>query len=299
MILVADSGSTKCDWVVITKKKKKTQRIRTKGLNPAVLTEKSIYKIIRSNKDLSKYKDHVKAIYFFGAGCNTDESKKRIENILNSEFSSAEKVYVNEDLMLAVLSITSKPAVVCILGTGSNCCFFNGQEIEQKNLAMGYLLMDEGSGNYLGKMLLKEYFYNRIPEDLKFSLEKEFNLLPQKVIAKLYSSKTPNKYLAKHARFLFENKEHPFCQNIIAQSMHDFIENQLKMYYKEIGSYPICFVGSIAYFSQSFINEQLKNKNIQQSKRFIRRPLQSFIERIQKGEEVFKNIKKADPISYR
>lgn len=291
MILVADSGSTKCDWVLIAKNKKKIRRVRTKGLNPVILKEEHIVKVIQKNKSLRKYKDSIEQVYFFGAGCNTEESKDLVSNILTSQFVNARSIYVNEDLMLAALSITSEPAVVCILGTGSNCCFFNGEEIEQKNLAMGYLLMDEGSGNHLGKELLKKYYYNKMPEDLKFSLEKEFNLSPQKVISKLYNSKAPNKYLAKHARFLFENIENDFCQEVIKDVIHQFIENQLKEYKNEIVSHPIYFVGSVAYFSQNIINEKLKSKNIKQANRFVRRPLQSFIQRIKNGEEVFKNIK--------
>ncbi len=284
MILVADSGSTKCDWVLVSNNKKKTERVRTKGLNPAILNEKDILKVIQKNKDLNDYKDRVKEIYFFGAGCNTEKSKKTISQILATQFVNAKEIVVEEDLMLAVLSITSKPAIVCILGTGSNCCFFNGKEIHQKNSAMGYLLMDEGSGNHLGKKLLRAYFYNKVPEDLKFSLEKEFKLKPQKVISKLYDSKLPNTYIAKHARFLFENKEHPFCKKIIEESINDFIENQLKSYNDEIISYPIYFVGSIGYFAQNFINKQLKNNNIKESHRFVRRPLESFIQRIKTGD---------------
>ncbi|WP_299110041.1 N-acetylglucosamine kinase [uncultured Tenacibaculum sp.] len=291
MILVADSGSTKCDWVLIGKNKKKIKRVRTKGLNPAILKEEDLVKIIEKNETLRKYKTSIEQVYFFGAGCNTEKSKSSISKVLLSQFTNTTKFYVNEDLMLAALSITSKPAVVCILGTGSNCCFFNGEEVLQKNLAMGYLLMDEGSGNHLGKELLKKYFYNKMPQDLQFSFEKEFKLNPQKVISKLYTSKAPNKYLAKHARFLFENIEHPFCQEIINKSINEFVENQLKEYREELASYPVYFIGSVAYFSQNLINEKLQDKNIKPSKRFVRRPLQSFIQRIKNGEEVFKNIK--------
>ena len=289
MILIADSGSTKCDWVLI-QGKKNIDRVRTKGLNPAIQKKQDIIKVLKNNVNLKKYKAAVSTIYFFGAGCITDKSKAKISEILLSQFPNTEKINVYEDLMLAVLSVTSKPAIVSILGTGSNCCFFDGEKIQQKNLAMGYLLMDEGSGNHLGKKLLNKYFYNKVPEDLKFSLEKEFNTNSEKVLSKLYSSKAPNKYLAKYARFLFENKEHPFCKEIINESINEFIDNQLILYKEEIKTFPIYFIGSVAYFAQGFINSNLNRKNIKKSNRFIRRPLGHFIDRVKNEENFLKEI---------
>lgn len=290
MILIADSGSTKCDWVLVKKDNNFLDRIRTKGINSSTQKNESIRKTISKCNELEKYKNKINEIYFFGAGCNTEKSKSKIEKILETHFINAKKISIHEDLMLAVLAVTTKPAIVCILGTGSNCCFFNGKNILQKNTAMGYLLMDEGSGNHLGKKLLRKYFYNKLPEDLKFSFEKSFNLNTEKVISKLYESKAPNKYLAKYARFLFENKEHFFSEQIINESINEFIDNQLSSYKEEIENVPIYFIGSIAYFAQDFINKNLNIRNINPPKSFVRRPLTQFVERIKKEDDFLLNI---------
>jgi len=138
MILIAESGSTKCDWVLIEKPENKVTRFRTKGLNPAVLKEKDLHKIISKEITLINNKDSIKEIYFFGAGCNTDSNNKVLENILSSLFK-VDTLLIAEDMMAAVYATTTKPAVVCILGTGSNCCFFDGAKILQKIPALGYI----------------------------------------------------------------------------------------------------------------------------------------------------------------
>ena len=175
MLLIADSGSTKCDWILYKNKGKEPFRIRTKGLNPSILKKKSLKKIITNNVELYGYKNQVKTIYFFGAGCSTKKNKKIIDNLLVSFFENAKSI-VEEDLMAAVWATTNRPAVVCILGTGSNCCYYDGNIIHKKTPSLGHLVMDEGSGNYFGKELLKSYYYKQLPDELRFSFERSFNL---------------------------------------------------------------------------------------------------------------------------
>ena len=203
MILIADSGSTKCDWVLVDNNMEQPIRIGTKGLNPAILKREAIHKIVATNEILANYCDEIKKVYFFGAGCNTPQSILLVESVLTNVFKNASTV-VQEDTMAAVRATTNKPAVVCILGTGSNCCYYDGKSIQLKVPAMGYLLMDEGSGNYYGKELLKSYYYNQMPNDLKLSFESEFVLDEGNVINKLYLSETPNQYLAEF------HQKHPY-----------------------------------------------------------------------------------------
>ena len=171
MILIAEGGSTKCDWVLLDSSKTAPKRIRTKGLNPAILKKKELKNIISENAELAAYKEQVKTIYFFGAGCNTPKNKNNVHLVLNAYFNKATSL-VEEDTMAAVYATTNTPAVVCILGTGSNCCFYDGVSIINKSTSLGYIVMDEGSGNHLGKELLKRYYYRQMPENPRILFKK-------------------------------------------------------------------------------------------------------------------------------
>ena len=271
MLLIADSGSTKCDWLLYRNEKEVPIKIRTKGLNPVILSRKALKKNIVSNEELINYKEFVTSIYFFGAGCGTDKNKHKIEVVLMSIFNNA-IVTTKEDIMAAVYATTTKPAVVCILGTGSNCCFYNGNTIEIKTPALGYLLMDEGSGNYFGKELIKAYYYGKMPKTLELLFIKQFNLKEKYIIKKLYNSLTPNKYLAEFAHFLFENEEHEFIKNILKEGIDKFVNHHVLQYKGELKTVPLYFVGSIAYYAKKYIENSLSRKGLKAAG-FIRRPI--------------------------
>ena len=276
MLLIAESGSTKCDWVLIEKSNKnKVTKFRTKGLNPAILKEKDLFKIISKKLIFINNKEKIKEIYFFRAGCNTEGNNQILKNVLSSFFNT-DTLLIAEDMMAAVHATTTKPAVVSILGTGSNCYFYDGSKIISKKPSLGYLLMDEGSGNYFGKQLLKAYFYQKLPKELSLSLENRFNLSEEKVIKKLYQSKSPNKYLANFAPFLFENDDDIVIQNILQKGIHVFVENHVLQYKNELKNNPIHFVGSIAYYSKKYITKELAKHHIKAGN-FIIRPIDNLI----------------------
>jgi len=183
--------------------------------------------------------------------------------------------------MGAVYATTKTPAVVCILGTGSNCCYFNGTSIHSKAPSLGFLVMDEGSGNYFGKELLKAYYYKQMPKKLRISFENQFDLKDKKVLKKLYQSKTPNKYLASFAIFLFENIAHSFMKKIVDDGMARFIENHILQYSKELETVPLYFVGSIAFYAKEYIEKQLNKRGLNGAS-FVQRPIDNLIERIKK-----------------
>jgi N-acetylglucosamine kinase-like BadF-type ATPase len=278
MLLIADSGSTKCDWVLFKNKDENPIKIRTNGLNPSILNKEKIAEILLGNKELFQYKDNIKSVYFFGAGCNTSKSIALIKTVFSSFFEHA-KLVVKEDTMAAVWATTNKPAVVCILGTGSNCCYFDGENIQLKVPAMGYLLMDEGSGNYFGKELLKSYYYNKMPADLKMAFENEFSLKENEVIEKLYQSETPNQYLAEFAIFLFQHKKYALIDEIITEGITKFVDNNILQFKEELKTVPLYFVGSIAFYAQDYIIKILKERGIRAS-RFVKRPIENVIHKI-------------------
>ena len=280
MILIAESGSTKCDWILLDSSKKDPISIRTKGLNPAILNKKELKKIVSDTLELTKYKDEITSIHFFGAGCNTPKNKNNVHLVLNSFFNKATSI-VEEDTMAAVYATTVTPAVVCILGTGSNCCYFNGTSIVNKSPSLGFIVMDEGSGNYFGKELLKAYYYRQMPEELRLSFEKKYDLKEKKVIQKLYQSKTPNKYLADFAHFLFENEAHPFIKELINEGIAIFIKNHILQYAEELVTVPLHFVGSIAFHAKEYISNQL-NKNGLNAASYTQRPIDNLIAHIKR-----------------
>ena len=275
MILIADSGSTKCDWILCDNSGKAPIRIKSKGLNPAILSKKEFSDILNKSEALNEYKDIVTNIHFFGAGCGTKKSQNKVNKILESYFQNA-KSETSEDTMAAIMATTKEPAVVCILGTGSNCCYYDGKTAHLKSPALGYVLMDEGSGNYFGKELLKTYYYKQMPKELRLLFEKDYNLKEKEVVKKLYKSPTPNKYLAEFARFLFKNENHPFIKQLIMGGMNTFVNNHISLYNQELKTVPLHFVGSIAYYAQDYIQLALSKKGLKASS-FIKSPIDNII----------------------
>ena len=176
MILVADSGSTKCDWIIIDNSNTKL-KTKTMGFNPFFHSTEFILGKIQENKIFQDYRDKIIEIYFYGAGCSSANRKLILENALSQFFNHAERIVVDHDLTGAALATTPfSPGIACILGTGSNSCFFDGKNIHENVPALGYILGDEGSGSYFGKILLADWLYHRMPTELAIEFQKRFNL---------------------------------------------------------------------------------------------------------------------------
>lgn len=278
MILVADSGSTKCDWVVLGRNQKESFKIQTKGINPRLLSANQIRKIIIGNIDLLGLKNNVSIVLFYGAGCASEKSKFILQDILKDYFPNA-KVTIEEDLMAAVHGTTSSSGVVCILGTGSNCCYYDGEKIHVHQASLGYSVMDEGSGNYFGKKLLRAYFYNKMPSELQDKFETTFDLSLESVLKNLYEDENPSAYLANFAKFLIQNRCEPFVANIVNEGILELFDNLLSCYNEELKNNPLHFVGSIGYYLQEEILEEAKNRNIKISS-FVQKPMDNIIRNI-------------------
>ena len=276
MILITDGGSTKCDWILMDKTGNVVLKTRTKGLNPAVVPEENIKERILANKELLPFLNKITTVDFYGAGCGTKTPIQLLTNILSEIFSFAE-ISVNEDMIAAVYSATLEPGIVCILGTGSNSCYFDGKIIHNGIESLGYSLMDEASGNYFGKRLLRDYFYKKMPTQLAIDFEKRFNLDPDEIKNHLYKRHNPNMYLASFAEFIFTSKEvNGYFYKLISEGMLKFIEYRI-LCFKESQNVPIHFIGSIAHFSEDIIKECMKPYNLELGK-IIRRPIDGLIE---------------------
>ena len=258
MILIVDSGSTKSDWIAVDSNGKQIlEKLRTKGLNPEILTEKKLKKTIIKNEDLDANKDSVTHVFFYGAGCGTERGKEMVDSVLSEVFVNA-IVKVEEDTMAAVygtISRVDEAAVVCILGTGSNCSYYDGKKLHQRVQSLGYILMDDASGNYYGKQLIRDYYFNQMPEDIKVAFGSKFNLEADYIKYNIYKQPNPNAYLANFAEFMFLNKDSEYILELIKKGIREFAKNMIMQYKKEIKTVPVHFAGSIAYFSQDQIKE--------------------------------------------
>ena len=276
MRLLVDSGSTKADWIAIDEEGKILFTTRTLGLNPEILDEDEIIERLNDKFDILQNKDKATHLFFYGAGCGTDRMKIMLSQAFQKYFTNA-IVDVQEDTYAAVFATTPKgeQAIVSILGTGSNCSFFDGKVLHQKVQSLGYIVMDDCSGNVFGKELIRKYYFNKMPKELAVEFEKEYNLDPDFIKSKLYKEPNPNAYLATFAKFLIQNKEHEFCKKIIFKGMKSFIKNYIRQYdnCKEV---PVHFVGSIAFYLKDEL-QIMFDKYEMQLGNVLRRPIDGLI----------------------
>jgi N-acetylglucosamine kinase-like BadF-type ATPase len=276
MRLLVDSGSTKADWIAIDEEGKVLFTTQTLGLNPEILEGEEIIERINDRFDILQNKDKATHLFFYGAGCGTDRMKINLSRVFQGYFTNA-IISVHEDTYAAVYATTPKgeEAIVSILGTGSNCSFFDGKALHQKVQSLGYIVMDDCSGNVFGKELIRKYYFNKMPKELAVEFEKEYNLDADFIKNKLYKEPNPNAYLATFAKFLIQNKEHEFCKKIIFKGMKSFVKNYIRQFdnCKEV---PVHFVGSIAFYLKdelqiTFDKYELKLGNV------LRRPIDGLI----------------------
>lgn len=244
-ILIADSGATKCEWVLLRDGKKKT--VYTQGISPYFLTQEQI--IFLLGKELTpKLKNiEVDAIHYYGTGLLNPQNKKIVKSTLQKTFPATPVITVEHD-MLAVARATCGTAkgLACILGTGSNSCFYNGKKITHIRTGLGYVLGDEGSGSYLGKKVLQYYLYETFDSELKEKFDEKYHLDAVQILDHVYRQPFPSRYLGSFAGFLSENRGHYMIENIIEDGLNDFIVTHLYKF-RETWKYPVHFSGGIAY----------------------------------------------------
>ncbi|WP_139956184.1 N-acetylglucosamine kinase [Flavicella sediminum] len=277
MILIADGGSTKADWIALDgETKEQLFKVRTGGLNPAVVAVEVLRERILAEPQFSNNSDKVSQIFFYGAGCGTVVATKILKDLFEEIFPNAE-VVVGEDTLAAVYAATgTEPAIVCILGTGSNSSYFDGETIVSNSVSLGYIVMDEASGNYFGKRLLRNYFYKVMPDYIAKEFEKAYNLEPDHVKFNLYRQPNPNTYLADFASFMFQFKEDPYVLDLMEDGFDAFFKARVLPYNKD-KSTPIYFIGSIAHYFSDIL-EKVAAKHDLKITGVIQRPINNLIE---------------------
>ena len=280
MILITDSGSSKCTWCFAQGTEKQI-RITTTGINPSTQEREVILQIIRQElfPALQKQESIFSAakpekIFFYGAGC-TEARKNFMAEILQECFGT-EIIEVYSDMLGAARSMFQRnTGIACILGTGANSCLYNGEDIIAQTPAMGYILGDEGSGAYLGKMLVRALFKGRMPAHLLQAFQKEYQLDLPTVIERTYRTPMANRFLASLTPFLHQYRTEKEIHELLCNAFDDFIFFNLESYRTK--SNKVSFIGSIAFYFQEELDSCLKNRGFQME-RVIRNPMDGLLE---------------------
>lgn len=273
--LIADSGATKAEWCLLKGKKKKT--IFTQGISPFLMSSEQISSLLQKELKKKLAKTQVDEIDFYGTGCSSEQNIKSIKRALKEVFPSAQKIKVDNDMMGAAKALCGhEKGIACILGTGSNTCYYNGKRIVKGSPGLGYVLGDEGSGAYLGRKVIQHYLYNTFDEELKARFDAKYNTNRVEILDKVYRQPMPNRYMASFALFLSENRGHYMVENIIEDSFNDFFFNHLYKF-RESWLYPIHFAGSVAYAFRDVLKAMCHTYELQPG-RILKNPMQGLIE---------------------
>jgi N-acetylglucosamine kinase-like BadF-type ATPase len=245
MILVVESGSTKSDWVLV-ENGIKIKRFKTMGFNPFFHNETIIYNAIKYNNDLCSISKNVKQVFFYGAGCSSEEMNNIIKKALSRVFINS-KINVDHDLLACALATyEDQPSISCILGTGSNSCYYDGENLSETVPAIGYILGDEGSGSFYGKILLTDFLYNRLPDEIKEEFIKKFKINKDIIFENIYMKPHANVYLASFMRFISDFKHTDYVDTMIKAGMKKFMLNHVCCY-KNHKEFKVHFIGSISF----------------------------------------------------
>ncbi|MBS1650551.1 MAG: ATPase [Bacteroidetes bacterium] len=244
--LIADSGSTKTDWVLL-KNGNVIKEISTIGFNPYFQTKDQISLEILNNlkPELSEVLSHINEIYYYGAGCSTFENCALIEDTLTNTLN-VRKILVAHDLLAAARALCKKEkGIACILGTGSNSCLYNGKHIIENVPSVGYLWGDHGSGAQIGKYFIRDYFENKLPQTIRKAFEKE-GYEREKILNNVYKNIMPSKYLAGISKFIAKYKESNYVNDLLKECLNSFFEYQINQY-EASKKYTVSTVGSIGF----------------------------------------------------
>jgi len=277
MIAIVDGGSTKCDWIILKKTGEEILQTKTRGFNPNNINANQIPSEINKNKEIAEIKKQIRYVYFYGSGCGTQENKNIVQAQLLKVFPTAH-IRVEEDLVAAAYAVyRDRPTMVCILGTGSNSCFFDGKKVKVKLPSLGFMLGDDGSGSALGKRLVKNFFMAKLPKEIEEDFINEYHLTIEETLENMYHKKDMvNAFFAKFNEFVFKWKEHSFIQNMIYDEFSNYVEYQL-LPYEEVKGAEISFIGSVAYVYSEILKSVLSEYNLNFGI-IVRRPISNLVQ---------------------
>jgi len=261
MIAVVYSGSNYADWR-LADKERTVASFKTNGINPYFNDEKQILQLLNKNINLIHHAEEIKRIYFFGAGASTDELKLTIHNALSAFFKFG-KVTVEHDIVAAAIACCkNSPGIVSICGSGSNAAWYDGKKVKPNNYGLGYILADEGSGNWLGRQLIKGYMDETLPEKLREKFSHRYNADRSNLLEKVYRQKQPALFLSSFNDFYLENRDDLYLQNVIKKGFSKLINTYLLPLYKQHPGASVNFAGSVAANFQDYLYEVAADSNL-------------------------------------
>ncbi|MDD2436391.1 MAG: ATPase [Massilibacteroides sp.] len=273
MILIADSGSTKTHWCII-ENGEKVKTIFTEGINPYFQTQEEIKKELILSLFPKVTGLPLQSVIFYGAGC-LPERKQVVRNAI-AETLQTETIEVHSDLLAAAHALCGREAgIACILGTGSNSCFYDGKEIVSNVSSLGFILGDEGSGAALGKTLVGDLLKNQLPEQLKEAFLIRYNLSVAEIIDRVYRKPFPNRFLAGFTPFLIEYIDLPQIQLLVRNCFRAFFQRNVAQY--DYHSYNVHLMGSVAFFFQDLLKKAAEECGMKTGK-IMRQPMDGLID---------------------
>lgn len=271
--LIADSGSTKTEWCLL--KNNKPHIFTSQGMSPYFLNSEGMDKIILQEVKPFLKNNKIEEIYFYGTGCKNPANIKMVKKVFQKNFVEA-VVVVDNDLSGAAKALCGhEKGIACILGTGSNSCYYNGKRIVKNSPGLGFVLGDEGSGAYLGKKVIQHFLYDIFDADLRARFDAKFITTDVEILESVYKKPLPNRYLASFAIFLAENRGHYMIENIIEDGLNDFFFTHI-IRYRESVKLPIHFTGGIAFGFKDVVEQLCTGYDLQLGN-ILRSPMEGLI----------------------
>ncbi len=259
MILIADSGSTKTDWRVI-QADGKIRQFKTPGINPYQQSKEEIEALLDVHL-LPQIGSNIEVINFYGAGCSAPSMVSLLKTAFSKVIQNAE-INIYHDLLGAARSLCGhQPGIACIIGTGSNSCSYDGVDIIDNISSLGYILGDEGSGSWLGKRLINDYFGRNLPVSAKKLLDDKLNMTRVDILENVYKKPMPGKYLASFSPIINDNISDPYFYNIVHEGFTLFFEKNIKKY-ENFEKMPVHFTGSIAFYYSNILRQVASKHNV-------------------------------------
>jgi N-acetylglucosamine kinase-like BadF-type ATPase len=259
MVIIADSGGSKIDWRLLKKDGTIGQASST-GFNPYYQPLEHLKKIIQDSL-LPQVHETVSKIFYYGTGVSSEKNVQSIQALFAEHFPQASSE-VGWDLLAAARALCGRePGIACILGTGSNSCLYDGEKITDNVANLGWILADEGSGTYMGKRLVFDYFRHEMPESVAKQFHARFPWSREEVLEKVYQLEKPGAFLASFAKFIFQHLKEPYCYQLAYKSLSDFFENNV-MKYHDYKNLKVHFTGSIGFYFSDVLRQVANDKGI-------------------------------------
>lgn len=276
MIAIADGGSTKCDWVILNDNGSVYRTAVTNGFNPNIIPPAQITEEIGRSVILTALQYRLSKIYYYGSGCGIERNCSLVNAEFQKFFPNSEVVIKDDLTAAAYAAYNGRPAIVCILGTGSNSCYFDGENVRRDLPSLGFLIGDEGSGSAIGKLLLRRFFMKKLPSDLHQEFQQVYQLTIEDALRNMYHNPRANAYLGEFNRFVADRKTHPYFQNMVFDEMKNFLDYQV-LPYPEARKAEINFIGYVAFIYEDLLRAAAAELNLHIGT-VVRKPIESLVD---------------------